>query len=154
MFILCWLERFKWTTSLGCNHHNLHREGSMKERRWWNPQIENRYILPRRITYDRLKRIRLGLFVIVTGFFHLQNVFFSYAKTLYPKHEDLSVMNTSVVNLTRIFLFRLIVKFKSEVTYGRFYLFYHNVKPESPYSKSGKPCKYDFTNFISINLIY
>ena len=39
-----------------------------------------------------------------------------------------------------LFLFRLIAKIESEVTYQKlFFLHYNIVKKESPYSKSGKP---------------
>ena len=79
------------------------------------------------MTDDRLERIPLEIFVLITGFFSFAKRFFSYAKSVDPKHEDLRVMNTSVVNLTQFFLFRLIVKFESEVTYGRFYFFHHDI---------------------------
>ena len=36
VFILRWLEKFKWGTSLGKNQQNLHCEGSIKQLQWWN----------------------------------------------------------------------------------------------------------------------
>ena len=43
-------------------------------------------------------------------------------------------------NSGTLFLFRLIVKIESEVTYQKLFLLHLNiVKQESPYSKSGKP---------------
>lgn len=85
------------------------------------------------MTDDRLERIRLLCLLV---FFLFQNVFFTFAKTIDLKHENLKFMDTS----DTLFLFRLIVKIESEFTYQKLFLLHHNiVKQESPYSKSGKP---------------
>ena len=75
-------------------------------------------------------------FLCLLVFFLFQNVFLTFAKTIDLKHENLKFMDNSGT----LFLFRLIVKIESEVTYQKLFLLHLNiVKQESPYSKSGKP---------------
>lgn len=87
-------------------------------------------------TCDRRPFRKDTTFVLVSFFPFSKRFFFTFAKTIDLKHENLKFMDTS----DTLFLFRLIVKIESEFTYQKLFLLHHNiVKQESPYSKSGKP---------------
>ena len=137
----CWFERFKLITSRGIGHHNFHCKGSMRERTAMMESANWKLLhFTEMLDWRPFRKDTTRDFCACYGFFSFAKRFFSFAKTVCPKHEDLRVMNTNVVNLTRLFLFRLVVKIQSKVTYRRLYLLHHNiVKQWSPYSKSGKP---------------